>query len=372
MEQTRTERFEIRRAQRRKLAVVVVAVCALIAAGVAGAFAFTHQHGLPHGPRTASAEASPLTGSSANITSSVVASAAVEVPEIVGEPVAIAKTVLAAAGLRAEVQTQSAATRAKPGTVTWQTPDSGVLVTAGSVIFLRVAGTVAAAPATAPAHQASVTPTKTAPRFVVCIDPGHQAHADTAQEPIGPGSATRKDAVTGGATGVATHNSEYALALQISMRLRSDLQRKGVRVVMTRTSNDVHLTNAQRAGIANACKADLFVRVHCDSSTSPKVSGFLTLYPGPDRWTKPIVTRSREAAGFVQQAAVASTGALNRGLQPRTDLAGFNYSRVPAVLVETGMLSNADEDRKLSTSGYQEAIASGVAAGVMRYLGTVR
>ena len=52
----------------------------------------------------------------------------------------------------------------------------------------------------------------------------------------------------------------------------------------------------------------------------------------------------------------------------REDITGFNWAKVPSVLVETGFLTNPAEDRRLQTTAYQERIARGIADGVMAYL----
>jgi len=129
----------------------------------------------------------------------------------------------------------------------------------------------------------------------------------------------------------------------------------------------VNIPNSQRAAFANAHHANLFLRVHCDSGPSG-MTGFLTLVPGRNKWTGPIVAASARAGKDVQAAAVAATGANSRGISQRTDLSGFNWSKVPAVLVECGMMSNPGEDRKLASSSYQDKLAAGISAGVLRYL----
>ena len=73
----------------------------------------------------------------------------------------------------------------------------------------------------------------------------------------------------------------------------------------------------------------------------------------------------------MHRAVIASTGAHSRGVVPRSDLSGFNWSKVPTVLVEMGFLSNAAEDQKLGTSLYQSRLAAGLANGVAGYLKTL-
>lgn len=231
----------------------------------------------------------------------------------------------------------------------------------------------AVAPAPAPASKPAPKATTPAPaantansKYVVVIDPGHQAQANLSLEPIGPGSTTKKPRVEGGATGVSGR-PESLDNLQIALKIRDVLQAQGVKVVMVRTTQDVNIPNSKRAQIANAAHANLFLRIHCDSGPS-NITGILTLVPGKDRWTGPIVAPSARAGRDVQSAVVAATHHPNRGITSRTDLSGFNYATVPSVLVECGMMSNKVEDRDLASSSYQQTLARGISAGVVRYL----
>jgi N-acetylmuramoyl-L-alanine amidase len=150
--------------------------------------------------------------------------------------------------------------------------------------------------------------------------------------------------------------------------LRKALQARGVKVVMVRTTQNVDISNSQRAAIANKAHAALFIRLHCDGISDSSVHGFSTLVPAKNRWTAPIVSASVKAGRIVQAAAVKATGAADRGVVNRGDLSGFNWSKVPTVLVEMGFMSNRAEDRKLASSAYQNELANGLANGVVRYL----
>ncbi len=161
---------------------------------------------------------------------------------------------------------------------------------------------------------------------------------------------------------------EYEVVLQIANNLKAELENRGVTVVMTRDGNDVNISNSERAQIANKAGADLFIRVHADGSADSGVSGISTLYPGKNQWTGPILAESTDAAQAVQDGMIATTGASSKGIVARDDITGFNWSEVPAVLVECGFMSNPVEDRLLSSSHYQDKLARGIADGAMSYL----
>jgi N-acetylmuramoyl-L-alanine amidase len=242
-----------------------------------------------------------------------------------------------------------------------------VLGIAAFAIGMTVASRAAAAPAPVAKPAAVSIATSVPAGFVVVIDAGHQAHADNKLEPIGPGSSTRKASVTGGTSGVVTRAHESVINLRVALRLRNVLTAAGVKVVMVRTSENVDISNSKRAQIANAAHAGIFVRLHCDGSTSRSTHGFLTLVPARNRWTVPIVTSSARAGRDIQSAAVAATHAYSRGITPRSDMAGFNWSRVPSVIVEMGLMTNPAEDRLLSSAAYEQKLAVGIANGILAF-----
>jgi N-acetylmuramoyl-L-alanine amidase len=205
--------------------------------------------------------------------------------------------------------------------------------------------------------------------LVVVIDPGHQAKANTALEPVGPGSSQMKARVVGGTIGVVTGAQESQLVLTVGLKLRDALTAQGVKVVMTRTTQDVDLSNVQRAQIANQAGADLFVRLHADGSGNAGVSGVYVLYPASIAgWTDDIAAASTKAAQMVKQGLVAATGAKDQGSVPRSDMAGFNWSDVPVFIAEIGFMTNPAEDKLLATAAYQDKVVKGLSQAVLSYL----
>jgi N-acetylmuramoyl-L-alanine amidase len=204
---------------------------------------------------------------------------------------------------------------------------------------------------------------------LICLDPGHGTPPATGRqlEPIGPGSKVMKIKDGGGAAG------EAAVALAIARRARALLLARGYRVAMTRTGPTIRLGNGNgniaRAKFCNRRHAALMVRIHADGSSDSSLRGVSTLVPAWHRgWTDDIYARSLRAGRRVQKAVVRATGAPDRGVVRRSDLTGFNWANVPAVLVEAGFLSNPAERHRLLSGAYQQRVARGLVAGVAAFV----
>ena len=205
---------------------------------------------------------------------------------------------------------------------------------------------------------------------IVCLDPGHDATPDLSTERIGPGSETYKIKDGGGAPG------EAEVVLAIAFKARAVLRARGYRVAMTRTGDEFtygNRGNIARARFCNRRHAALMLRIHADGSTNTAAHGASTLYPAWHAgWTDDILPASRRAARLVQARLIAATGALDLGLVRRGDLTGFNWANVPAVLVETGFMTNPTEGARLRTASYQRRVARGLARGAAAFVGRPR
>jgi N-acetylmuramoyl-L-alanine amidase len=203
---------------------------------------------------------------------------------------------------------------------------------------------------------------------LICIDPGHGTPPTIGRqvEPIGPGSNVMKIKDGGGASG------EAGVALAVARRTRSLLLARGYRVAMTRTGPTFRYGNGgniARAQFCNRRHAALMVRIHADGSQNTSLHGISTLVPAWHRgWTNDIYAPSLRAGRMLQRALVSATGATDRGLVRRSDLTGFNWANVPAVLVEAGFLSNPSERRLLLGGAYQQRLAVGLTAGIASFI----
>ncbi|MDR6726162.1 N-acetylmuramoyl-L-alanine amidase [Paenibacillus amylolyticus] len=202
---------------------------------------------------------------------------------------------------------------------------------------------------------------------LICIEAGHQEKANLELEPTAPGSKIMKEKVRGGTQGVQTKKAEYQLNLEVAMMLENALA-EDFDVVMVRRTNDVDISNSERAMICNDAEADLMIRLHADGNENSQVKGMTFIYPSPENeYTKPVAEKSKDILEVVAQDIISETGAKSRGIIPRGDLTGFNWLKVPSILIEMGFMTNKEEDVLLSNAEYQRRIVAGIKKGLINY-----
>lgn len=181
-------------------------------------------------------------------------------------------------------------------------------------------------------------------RQLVMIDPGH-----------------------GGPDVGATRNGIYEkdIAMAISQQLGGMLQRMGYSVMYTRTS-DIDLDLEPRVKMADNARASAFVSIHVNSldASSSQVNGVETYHA-------PNASLGKNLAESVHQQIIADTGANDRGVRSARFYVVTKTS-MPAVLVETGFITNPSESAKLVTAVYQERMAAAIAKGVDQFLKSYR
>lgn len=215
------------------------------------------------------------------------------------------------------------------------------------------------------------------PLRTVVIDPGHG----------------------GGDTGAVGRQGtmEKDVNLAVARELKQYLEREGdLRVVLTR-QRDESLDLDARAEAANAADGDLFISLHCNSWFDEQAQGFETwfLSPAGSDWARSVeavengasaggrepedvefivwelvqnryISESSRFAEFLQARASRTLGSPDRGVRQ----AGFRVlvgAFMPAVLVELGFLSHADEERRLGDRGYQRLLARAIGDAVLAY-----
>ena len=194
---------------------------------------------------------------------------------------------------------------------------------------------------------------------IIGIDPGHQQSGNSGLEAVGPGASTKKAKVAGGTSGVSTHIAEYQLTMKIAKSLKKELVNRGYAVVMTRTKNNVNISNKERA--------DICIRLHADGGAS-SAKGASGLYPSSQNpYVGKLSSKSYKLSQSILKSYCAATGIRNRGSVKRDDLTGTNWSKVPVIVLEMGFMTNSAEDKYMASQNGQKAMVQGIANGVDSY-----
>ena len=184
--------------------------------------------------------------------------------------------------------------------------------------------------------------------------------------PINPQKSTIVlDPGHGGSAWGATYEGykEKDINLPVARKVQALLLAQGYNVVMTRT-DDSYVDLYERADIANAVEADIFVSIHSNAAENrPDYQGIYTYY-------HPSSQRGKKLALAIQEPLSQITGGLDRGVRSN-DYVILRETDMCAVLVEMGFMSNHDELMKLINDSYQDKLAQGIAEGIVRYLNSL-
>ncbi len=229
------------------------------------------------------------------------------------------------------------------------------------------------------------TPDLTKPKQVttVVIDPGHGG----------------KDA---GAVSANSLVKEKDVTLDIAQRTKRKIEEQlpGAQIVMTR-DNDQFVALEERSALANAVNSDLFVSIHCNADTDSSSNGLETYFLSKADSSKAAAVAARENGISISQISDLQATLLdlmitskkaesvklahvvhdsvvtgpvgktfrgrNRGIKPAPLYVLFGAT-MPAIMVECGFVSNRTERQNLASLEYRDAVADGIAKGVVKYL----
>ncbi|MBP3950076.1 N-acetylmuramoyl-L-alanine amidase [Bacillus suaedae] len=167
------------------------------------------------------------------------------------------------------------------------------------------------------------------------------------------------DAGHGGKDGGAAYDGivEKELVLDVALRVEKKLEAQGARVVMTRR-DDTFIELVNRAKIANEANASSFISIHANGFRLESANGTETY------WSKD--NNSKELATLIQNLLYQELGTTNRGVKSN-DYSVLRNTKMPAVLVELGFLSNKSDSDKLKTTKYREKAANAIYEGIVEY-----
>lgn len=200
------------------------------------------------------------------------------------------------------------------------------------------------------------------PVSTVVLDPGHGGKDNGARSP---------------------YESEKNFSLDVARRVRNELQKSGVRVILTRNS-DSFVELADRAAVANCLKNSVFVSLHFNAADANQAANGFEIYCVTPRGAPSTAYEQIHARDMVEEngnehdihsfalanaiyhSMQGGTGMFDRGVK-RARFAVIRLAGVPSVLIEGGFLTNASDARKVASKPWRDSYAASVARGILEY-----
>lgn len=175
----------------------------------------------------------------------------------------------------------------------------------------------------------------------IVIDPGH--------------GGTDRGAITGDI-------AEADLAWDLARRLEGRMVATGMEALISHGPSACP-PDSDRAAFANEAGADLFLSLHMDANSSPLAQGVASFHFGTGNGTTSTVGEA--LAGFLQREIIARTGMRDCRIHPKT-WEVLRLTKMPAVRLETGYLTNVEDRRRLLDPGFRDVIAEGLLVAIKR------
>jgi len=182
---------------------------------------------------------------------------------------------------------------------------------------------------------------------------------------------------------VSRYGAEKDFALDVARKLRAILQAKGLRVIMTR-EGDYFVPLEVRAKIANSARNSIFVSIHFNASgDDPNATGFeifsFTPRGAPSTSDQNVNAKSFNAqpgssvdaqsmalSACIYHSVLGHLPEYDRGIK-RARFAVLRLTKVPAVLIECGFLTERGESKLISNKDWRAKLAGAIGIGIESY-----
>ncbi|NDK87971.1 N-acetylmuramoyl-L-alanine amidase [Gordonia desulfuricans] len=250
-----------------------------------------------------------------------------------------------------------------------------------AAVAVATGAAVLSAVTTAPASAAPAAGTSLAGKTVF-LDPGHQGSAagHNLSQQVVDGRGGKKDCQTTGATAV-NGTPEHTINWEVAQLVKAGLESQGARVVLSRP-DDTGWGGCvdERAAAASRSGAAIAVSLHADSTTTgtdATKKGFHMIVPTlpiPDATVNAVQSGEGRKASTVMRDAFVRAGfptanyaGVVDGIQTRPDIAAVNLTKVPAVFIEMGNLSNPADAAALTGKDGQLKYSMAITEGIVNY-----
>lgn len=183
-------------------------------------------------------------------------------------------------------------------------------------------------------------------KVLIAIDPGHGGKDE--------GSHAKNP-----------HYQEKVHALNTALLLKKYLESMGYDTMITR-GDDTFIPLKARSCFANSNQSEIFVSVHYNAAENKAAHGIEVFYYKSDKDPVRSAT-SKVLADIVLEKVVGQTGGKSRGVK-HGNLSVIRETKMPAILVEGGFLTNEAERAKIQTADYNKRVAWGIAVGIRKFL----
>lgn len=203
--------------------------------------------------------------------------------------------------------------------------------------------------------------------YCVVIDPGHQAVANKDPESMSSSMGGSKQKSSQGYIGTVSGTDESEINLAHALLLKNYLESLGCEVYLTRDTNEVDISNKERAEYAVSKNPDVYIRLYCNAANDSKTSGCEVIVPSSGDYASQVTAWGDTLGKKISEC----TGCMFNGCKASGNYSGLNWaSSVPSFMVRMGYLTNSDDEANLLDEEYQfkqcQAIADFVSTMAQR------